>query len=434
MMSPPDAAHRLSWWSVFILIFSSVASGPANTEAVVGAAGLSLGVIFMALFPFLWGYVQALATAELAMRYPDANGGLAAWALKLFGPRAALNAAVWTIVANASTAALASESTGAYIITVMPGVETYGHRVALTMGVIAASLAVNMVGLRFVTQLCTAFTFHGILAFAVLCGLSVPRIDTSRFDSVTSSARTVRWDVLLNVLVYISTGYDNFASVIESVAEPRKVIPTAMLAVAVVVSVMSCVTVALPYLATSSPAADWVPGHFAVAAREIGGPWLQRWIVVAAALSNTQMYIVCLSAAAYTACSMAERGVFPRWLAIKARDVPAAALAACAALSILFGLLPLHVNLAVQAILLCAVVLAEIVCFLEIDSARLLPDMRPLRWLFIVPAIALGAWVIAAQETMALFAVLAGSLVCATYVASGRQPTSRIQPRKGLGL
>ena len=43
---------------LFILIFSAVGSGPAGTEGIVGAVGLTLAIVGIVVFPLLWGSVQ----------------------------------------------------------------------------------------------------------------------------------------------------------------------------------------------------------------------------------------------------------------------------------------------------------------------------------------------------------------------------------------
>ena len=396
---------------LFIIIFSNVGSGPSGVEGVVGSAGLSLGLLGLLFFPFVWGYIQAITSLELSVRYRHSNGGLGAWSKKLLGGAAALNTTVWLVLMQCSTAAFVSELTVAYANAWAPGTfGTYTQKMGMTMAIIVASFFINYFSLKFATRLFWLFSINAFLAFTCLCVVSVRKgLHFDRFDNPVVSAKSVNYNTFINLLIYNSAGYDASASVIKFVREPRTTVPRAMGAVSVVIAVIYVASLTFPFMATSSPASVWQSGHFVVAARELGGAKLEAWILVACVGTNLQMFASALQCAMFTCQGMAKQGVLHAGLAVATPSgIPRRALCLCAFGSLLFGFLPLLVNLSVEGILFVAIILVEMLCFLRMDSkgSVLAPEGRFARRLLVAPVTVLAVWALVVQDRSTVFGTL----------------------------
>ena len=141
-------------------------------------------------------------------------------------------------------------------------------------------------------------------------------------------------------------------------------------AVSAAIALVYVAPITLPYLATSDPASAWQSGHFVVIARELGGPRLEAWVLVACVGTNMQMFASALQSAMFTCQGMAKLGIFPEWLAKSSESgIPRRALCTCALGGLLFGFLPLMVNLSIEGILFIAIMLVEMLCFLRMDAS-----------------------------------------------------------------
>ena len=91
-MKPSENKRDIGLFQYFILVFSAVGSGPAAIEGIIGAVGISGALIALAVFPLVWGLIQALVSLELALKYVDSDGIVCAWCRGLFSEALALNA------------------------------------------------------------------------------------------------------------------------------------------------------------------------------------------------------------------------------------------------------------------------------------------------------------------------------------------------------
>ena len=70
---------------------------------------------------------------------------------------------------------------------------------------------------------------------------------------------------------------------------------------------------------TDTKQEDWVDGHLATVATEIGGSWLGGWVVFAAGVSNLALFLAEMSADSYMIMGMADRGIIPRIFKTRSR-------------------------------------------------------------------------------------------------------------------
>ena len=68
------------------VVFFNVCGGPFGAEEVVAAAGPSIGLVSLLVFPWLWCIPMAALSAELATAFPT-DGGAIVWVTEAFGGR-----------------------------------------------------------------------------------------------------------------------------------------------------------------------------------------------------------------------------------------------------------------------------------------------------------------------------------------------------------
>jgi amino acid transporter len=435
--------ERIGFFSLFIIIFSAVGSGPAGVEGIIGACGISLGLASIVVFPFLWGFVQALISAELSVKYKQLNGAVGAWTHQLFGRAAALNTSLWLVLMQCSTAAFVSEVTVAYAQAFWPGsFHARWQSLVLALGIIIVSVLINSVSIEFVSRIMSVFTLNAVAVFAVLVAYSIHRgLDGKRFDDPRKTARIINWSETVNLLVYNSAGYDASAAIVANVINPRRNVPAAMVLVGVAVAGLYAAALTFPYLATTSPAADWQPGYFVVVARELAGEWLAGWVALSCALTNLQVYLSALMTASHTVQSMAAAGIYTSApgvgglrLHLGAAGSPRDAIALCALLSGTFACAPLMVNLSLQSTLFVFIMLAECACFLRDNGeygGALLISGRWARRLCILPPLALSSWILVVQHRE-VAAPLFGALAAVALWTMPRERAQTADEQVGL--
>ena len=215
----------------FINIFSAVGSGPAGIEGIIGGSGgLPLALAGAVIFPFLWGYPQAVAALDLSLRFTKDGGAVTLWTSSLFGRNAARNVALWSVAVQCCTAALVSEVSLTYT-EVFFGIDGEAHSYVGMLGfsvvIILLSGAINAVSLTFTARAFSWFTVNSLLAFGTLCILSMvemsrrgPRALAARFSARTPSQSG--WAEIVNLLVYNSGGFDSVASLVHKIDRPER--------------------------------------------------------------------------------------------------------------------------------------------------------------------------------------------------------------------
>jgi len=424
--NPKDViVPSIGFFNLIIIIFSNVGSGPAGIEGIVGSAGISNAIIGITLFPFFWGYIQALFSLELSVKYKKLNGAVGTWAYKLFGRTLGFCASIWVLCIQCSTAAFVSEVTATYIENYKPGTfENYWSQQGLTLSIILGSFSINAISIDFTSKTFWVFSVNALVAFAVLCAYSIPKVDARRFDNPGTTGKTIKWAEFINLLVYNSAGYDSSSSLVKYIRDPRQSIPKAMLVVGIAIAFLYLSTITLPYLAMRDTAAEWQSGHFVVVARELGGHWLEVWILVSCILTNLQIYTAALQCAAYNTVAMAETGLFPSWLVKRWRGVPFNSLISCAFLSVVFGFVPLLINLSIESILYIAVMLAEGFCFLAMDSTNSVLAPKTLFWrkVIVMPVFVLCMYTLTVQNSIVSFVTFA--VILGFFVSSISRTTT----------
>ena len=211
------------------------------------------------------------------------------------------------------------------------------------------------------------------------------------------------------MLVFNSGGFDSAGSLVEFLKNPGHTVPIVMASVNLCAGLASGLVLGLAYAGDRAPSSSWAQGYFAVVALEVGGPWLQWWVVLAAGLCNLQTYIATMTQASYMVCAMAEHGVLPRGLGRQsATHTPIRALLLCGSLSVVFLLVPFYANLSLQSILYSLCLFAEVLCVMSVRGpVTYVPSNKKLRLAACASPLLVSGAVLAAQDSRYLGATFA---------------------------
>jgi basic amino acid/polyamine antiporter, APA family len=296
---------------------------------LVGAAAGEAGPAALVAFAiaFVTSLMIALPYAELACRYPLAGGGYA-FARAVFGRHIGflMGWGFW----------------GAYLF--ISGYVTLGFggylesatgipRVAGAIGLVAACLAVNLLGVRItgaVQALVIGVALLGLLGFA-LWGL--PSVDLGRLEPFAPEG--VSGILVASLLAFLAFGgFDMVAAAGEEIAHPERNLPRAILITlgAVLGLYLLVCFVAVGVLSWTALGASRAP--LADAADGFGGDAARGLVVGAALLTTAATANAVLVVTSRISFAMARDGVMPAALALVDRrtGAPWGALAASAAL------------------------------------------------------------------------------------------------------
>jgi APA family basic amino acid/polyamine antiporter len=280
-----------------IYVLVGRAAGVAGPAALISFA-LAFGAALLIALPY----------AELACRYPLAGGGYA-FARSVFGQRVGFLMG-WTFW-------------GAYLFIsgyVTLGFGGYLHAMAGTppllgaLGVIAGSLALNLLGLRVsgaVQGAVISAAVLGLLAFALA---GIPHLHARNYEPfLPHGARGVVTAALLAFLAF--GGFDMVAAAGEEVRQPERNLPRAILitlGTVLAIYLLVCLVAigvlgAAPLGASRAPLAD--------AAQHVGGARLRAALTCVALLSTAATANAVLVVTSRISYAMARDGLLPRQLA-----------------------------------------------------------------------------------------------------------------------
>jgi len=128
----------------------------------------------------------------------------------------------------------------------------------------------------------------------------------------------VNWRVFLNNLFWNLNSFDAGASFALDVQEITTYYRAMIISIFMVVSAyIFPLLIALG--STETAQADWVDGFLATVCTKIVGPWLGKWTVVAAGISNLALFEAEMSTEAWQIAGMAERGIVPKFFKTRSR-------------------------------------------------------------------------------------------------------------------
>lgn len=362
------ASPKVSLLPLVFLIFYEVSGGPFGIEDSVESGGPLLAIIGFVLFPLIWSIPEALITAEMGTMFPE-NGGYVLWITEAFGPFWGFQQGWWKWLSGVIDNALYPVLFLDYLKAVVPAVGEGPVRVAAVLFITAALTYMNYRGLAIVGWLAVGLGIFSLLPFAIMALLSLPKLDPANW--IVIDFASVDWTTYLNTLFWNLNYWDSVSTLVGEVESPHKTLPKALF-YAVLLVVMSYI---VPLLAGTGSGdvvrSKWTDGYFAEIAVGLGGAWLGWWMEISAAVSNMGMFEAEMSSDSFQLLGMAERGMLPRFFAVRSKHgTPLMGILASATGVLLLSWLSFKEIIAAENYLYCFGMIAEFAAFLWLRMRR----------------------------------------------------------------
>ena len=360
-LPPRKKKGSLSTLQLATIIFYSVSGGPFGIEEAVRAAGPFYTLVGFLLGPLIFSVPECLMTVELSSGGFQSSAACCAWVEEAFGTTAGFVAGFLSWVAGATDNAIYPALFLSYAMQLFPIPELEDiHSVwrFAFVTLIALGLAyMNWLGLDLVGNMSIGVCCVAMSPFVIFVVLGASKVDPQRWFLVPSDfddyeqtglsqmENTTIYDLgaddddaieggflpnvvlggvmlrpLLNNLFWQYNSFDNAGSFAEDIQDPARVLPRAMFYGFLMVVLGYIIPLLIALGTTDAAPEEWVDGYLAKVVTDTIGPWLGKWLVFAAALSNLGMFQAELSSDAYMLMGMAERGHLPKFLASRSSN------------------------------------------------------------------------------------------------------------------
>jgi basic amino acid/polyamine antiporter, APA family len=294
--------------AVTIGLGSMIGAGIFSAFAPAAAAAGSGLLIGLALAAGV-AYCNAVASAQLAARYPS-SGGTYVYGRERLGEWWGFIAGWGFVIGKTASCAAMALTFAAYAV---PGSGWTQRLVALAA--VAALTTANYRGISRTARLTRLLVAGSLLALAVVVAAIATGEDagTGNFGGLGSGGP---YGILQSagLLFFAFAGYARIATLGEEVRDPARTIPRAIpLALAIVVCLY--LVVGFAALAAAGPhalAASRAPLDAAV--RAAGAAWAQPVVRIGAVLASLGSLLALIAGVGRTSLAMARNGDLPRWL------------------------------------------------------------------------------------------------------------------------
>lgn len=291
------------------LTFFCVAGGAYGLEDGVGAAGPLVVLLGIIILPWLWSLPTALMTAELSTAMPE-DGGYVVWVEKAFGRFWGFQEGWLSWLCSFADNALYPVMFVDYLAYLRGDMGPF-ERWLIAAALIGVITWLNIRGIRLVGVTSIIFTALVLAPFAAMLVTGAPQVAPANW---LQRSATTDWPLLLSVLLWNTSGWDNAGCCAGEVSQPNHVYPRAMIFTVILVTAAYLLPLAVGTgVATDWP--QWKEGYLPKVAEQIGGPWLGTGLTVAALISAAGMYSALLCTSARVPSAMAARRMLPPALA-----------------------------------------------------------------------------------------------------------------------
>jgi basic amino acid/polyamine antiporter, APA family len=310
-MTVPGLARRLGTFDAVVIgLGSMIGAGVFSAWAPAAAAAGSALLIGLAVAAGV-AYCNAVASAQLAARYPT-SGGTYVYGREQLGAWWGFTAGWGFVIGKTASCAAMALTFAAYAV---PG-PTWIQRLA-GIGAVVALTAVNLRGITRTASLARLLVAGSLLALAVvvLVAITGGNADPNHLarGGVTASAYGILQSA--GLLFFAFAGYARIATLGEEVREPERTIPRAIpLALGIVVAIYLVVGgAALLVAGPGAIAASAAPLATTVVAG--GADWALPVVRGGAVLASLGALLALIAGIGRTTLAMAREGDLPRPLA-----------------------------------------------------------------------------------------------------------------------
>lgn len=295
------------------MIYVMVAAGGFGCEDMVGAVGPGMTMLVFMILPFVWSMPFGLVAAELSSAYP-LDGGMYVWARQILGEKAGFVSGWCYMVAGFVEPALFAALSVNYLKGFLPFELTpFTNWIACVIVVLVLS-AVNLLGIKALSDISTWVTFFMLIPFAILLILSLTHLEYNPVEPLIPEDMSL-WKAAgkgLLIGIWLNTGFEAVSTMTGEIENGEKLVPKAIMIAIPFVSIMYLITI-FPTLAAVGNWQDWSsegPISFAGAGMILGGKPLNIAFIIGAGLSSLSICCAYIGAYSRVAYTMSEQGQF----------------------------------------------------------------------------------------------------------------------------
>jgi amino acid transporter len=301
----PQPRRALNCTSLVALTFFCVAGGAFGLEDAVGSAGPLITIAAILILPWLWSFPTALMTAELSAAMPE-NGGYVVWVEEAFGRFWGFLEGWLSWLCSFADNALYPVMFVDYLA-YLRGDMGLAERWLIGAAMTASMSWLNIRGIRLVGAASILFMLFVLAPFAVMVILGGAQIRPSLW---LAQPETVDWALLLSVVLWNTSGWDNAGCCAGEADKPNRTYPRAM-AISVLLVTLAYLLPVLVGVSIATEWANWKEGYFPKVAAQAGGNWLGAWLTIAGLVSAMGLLNALLCTSARVPYAMAQRGTLP---------------------------------------------------------------------------------------------------------------------------
>ena len=297
--------------AVTIGLGSMIGAGIFSAFAPAAAAAGSGLLIGLALAAGV-AYCNAVASAQLAARYPS-SGGTYVYGRERLGEWWGFLAGWGFVIGKTASCAAMALTFAAYAV---PGSGWTQRLVALAA--VAALTAANYRGISRTARLARLLVTGSLLALAVVVAAIATggEAGAGNLGGLSALGSGGAYGILQSagLLFFAFAGYARIATLGEEVRDPARTIPRAIpLALAIVV----CIYLVVGFAALGAAGPDAIAASRApldAAVRAAGAAWAQPVVRAGAVLASLGSLLALIAGVGRTSLAMARNGDLPRWL------------------------------------------------------------------------------------------------------------------------
>ena len=301
----PQPRRALNCTSLVALTFFCVAGGAFGLEDAVGSAGPLITIAAILILPWFWSFPTALMTAELSAAMPE-DGGYVVWVEEAFGRFWGFLEGWLSWLCSFADNALYPVMFVDYLA-YLRGDMGLTERWLIGAAMTASMTWLNIRGIRPVGAASVFFTLFVLAPFAVMVILGSSQI---RAIPWPAPSQTVDWALLLSVVLWNTSGWDNAGCCAGEVDKPSRTYPRAM-AISVLLVTLAYLLPVLVGVSIDTEWANWKEGYFPKVAAHASGNWLGAWLTIAGLVSAMGLLNALLCTSARVPYAMAQRGTLP---------------------------------------------------------------------------------------------------------------------------
>ncbi len=318
--------------TVVAMIYCLVAAGAFGIEEMVSESGPGIALTMLIIFLIIWAWPISNLVAEAGSLLPS-EGGVYVWARDAFGEFWGFQAGWWNTVSiyitNGIYAALVVGYTAQFVDM------TPATQFMLKIAMILVFTIINLLGIREVGAVSTAFSIAIMVAFALVALVGFLNWNGNPFDPYFAD-----WgggDVLspseaiggcLAICIWMYCGYECISTLAGEVKNPQ-VIPKGLL-IAMPLIALTYILPTMGGLASIGQWADWSTdgtvgsvGYYAVLADNLGQVWGYAFLFIAI-ISQCAIFNTYLASGSRGFFVLADDNLCPKFLVkvSKKRGVP----------------------------------------------------------------------------------------------------------------